>query len=247
MPWFLDASLAFAWYSLAFARRAAMASCADDPDPPAGGASSGEALAITLVHAGFRTLSDDARCRGEASARAAGDVCGHATIIVTACDCLARLDAFDAPAGGRLCAATGEDVPCQLGERSQLAFVAWQITLGHVSRIPPAELHFPKRDARARANSSFVRPTAAERRLVMHPAPPEDILPSRKGTRNPLVLVGAAATAGVLTAGFVAFKAGNANLSQTMMKARVFAQGATIALMVGTSGAVVMPSFTGSK
>ncbi len=81
----------------------------------------------------------------------------------------------------------------------------------------------------------------------MHPAPPEDILPSRKGTRNPLVLVGAAATAGVLTAGFVAFKAGNANLSQTMMKARVFAQGATIALMVGTSGAVVMPSITGSK
>ena len=209
MPWFLDASLAFAWYSLAFARRAAMASCADDPDPPAGGASSGEALAITLVHAGFRTLSDDARGRGEASARAAGDACGHATIIVTACDCLARLDAFDAPAGGRLCAATGEGMRCQLGERSQLAFVAWQISLGHVSRIPPAELHFPKRDATSESQF-FVRETDCRRATPCHaPCAARGYPPVAQRTRNPLVLVGAAAATGVLTAGFVAFKAGN--------------------------------------
>jgi hypothetical protein len=94
---------------------------------------------------------------------------------------------------------------------------------------------------------SFVTLTRRGLPVHMHPAPPEDILPSRQGKKNPLVLVGAAVTAGVLTVGFVAFKAGNANLSQTMMKARVFAQGATVALMVGTSGAAVLPSFTGSK
>ena len=96
-------------------------------------------------------------------------------------------------------------------------------------------------------HSSFVTLTRRGLPVHMHPAPPEDILPSRQGKKNPLVLVGAAVTAGVLTVGFVAFKAGNANLSQTMMKARVFAQGATVALMVGTSGAAVLPSFTGSK
>ena len=75
----------------------------------------------------------------------------------------------------------------------------------------------------------------------------EDILPQRKGTRNPLVLVGAGITGAVLCAGFVAFKSGNANVSQHMMRARIFAQGATVALMVGTSGAVVMPSVFGGE
>mmetsp|Transcript_30491 Transcript_30491/g.75774 ORF Transcript_30491/g.75774 Transcript_30491/m.75774 type:complete len:89 (-) Transcript_30491:3570-3836(-) len=72
---------------------------------------------------------------------------------------------------------------------------------------------------------------------------PEDILPSTK-KKSPLVLVGALITAGVLGAGLVAFRAGNANMSQQMMKARVGMQGLTVALMVGTSsGAVVLPSF----
>mmetsp|Transcript_26996 Transcript_26996/g.48084 ORF Transcript_26996/g.48084 Transcript_26996/m.48084 type:complete len:98 (-) Transcript_26996:258-551(-) len=58
----------------------------------------------------------------------------------------------------------------------------------------------------------------------------------QKGKRNPLVLVGAFATAGVLMAGLVSFHKGNQALSQSMMRARVVAQGATVALMVGTSG-----------
>lgn len=50
---------------------------------------------------------------------------------------------------------------------------------------------------------------------------------------------GAIATAGVLAAGLVAFRQGNQALSQRMMRTRVLVQGATVALMVGTSGAVL--------
>jgi hypothetical protein len=73
----------------------------------------------------------------------------------------------------------------------------------------------------------------------------EEILPTRRGSRNPWVLVGAGATAAVLAGGFVAFKAGNAKASQAMMRARVLTQGATVALMVATSGVGVLSSFTG--
>ena len=43
-------------------------------------------------------------------------------------------------------------------------------------------------------------------------------------------------TAGVLLAGLISFKQGHYNLSQNLMRARVVAQGATVALMVGTVG-----------
>ena len=89
------------------------------------------------------------------------------------------------------------------------------------------------------------RPAAHTASRDMSSALPEDILPQRRGTRNPIVLVGAALTGAVLCAGFVAFKSGNTGLSQHMMRARIVAQGATVALMVGTSGAVVMPSVFG--
>jgi hypothetical protein len=36
-------------------------------------------------------------------------------------------------------------------------------------------------------------------------------------------------------------------VSQHMMRARIFAQAATVALMIGTSGAVVMPSVLGGE
>lgn len=67
---------------------------------------------------------------------------------------------------------------------------------------------------------------------------PEDILPTRTllGKRSPLVLVGAASTAAVLFAGLMSFRSGNFNLSQKMMRYRVLAQGATVGLMVATSG-----------
>lgn len=46
---------------------------------------------------------------------------------------------------------------------------------------------------------------------------------------------GALLTAGVLTAGLISFKQGNSHLGQMLMRARVVAQGATVALMVGTA------------
>ncbi|XP_022852784.1 RING-H2 finger protein ATL48-like isoform X1 [Olea europaea var. sylvestris] len=47
--------------------------------------------------------------------------------------------------------------------------------------------------------------------------------------------IGALITAGVLTAGLISFRQGNSNLGQKLMRARVVAQGATVALMVGTA------------
>lgn len=46
---------------------------------------------------------------------------------------------------------------------------------------------------------------------------------------------GALVTAGVLTAGLISFKKGNPELGQTLMRARVVTQGATVALMIGTA------------
>ncbi|KAJ8753546.1 hypothetical protein K2173_022787 [Erythroxylum novogranatense] len=63
----------------------------------------------------------------------------------------------------------------------------------------------------------------------------EQFLEEKKRIRNPLVPVGALMTAGVLTAGLISFKRGNSQLGQTLMRARVVAQGATVALMVGTA------------
>jgi len=50
-----------------------------------------------------------------------------------------------------------------------------------------------------------------------------DMFPSRQ-PRSPLVLVGAIATAGMLVGGLVAFKKGNQNVSQSLMRARVVFQ-----------------------
>jgi len=53
---------------------------------------------------------------------------------------------------------------------------------------------------------------------------------------------GALATAGVLTAGLVSFRNGNAARSQAFMRARVGLQAATVALMVATGGLEVLRS-----
>lgn len=42
-------------------------------------------------------------------------------------------------------------------------------------------------------------------------------------------------TAGVLTAGLISFKKGNSHLGQQLMRARVVAQGATVALMLSSA------------
>ena len=49
--------------------------------------------------------------------------------------------------------------------------------------------------------------------------------------KNPLVPAGALLTAGVLFGGLVAFQRGNSALSQKLMRARVLAQGATLAVL----------------
>ncbi|GBG89771.1 hypothetical protein CBR_g49624 [Chara braunii] len=62
----------------------------------------------------------------------------------------------------------------------------------------------------------------------------EDLFGPKKEIRNPLVPIGAMATAGVLIAGLYSFHKGNAARSQNLMRARVVLQGATVALMLGT-------------
>ncbi|KAG0587298.1 hypothetical protein KC19_2G154800 [Ceratodon purpureus] len=57
---------------------------------------------------------------------------------------------------------------------------------------------------------------------------------NRKGKRNPLVICGAIATAGVLVAGLFSFRQGNFRRSQMLMRTRVGFQAATVALMVGS-------------
>ncbi|KAK9067276.1 hypothetical protein SSX86_014602 [Deinandra increscens subsp. villosa] len=63
----------------------------------------------------------------------------------------------------------------------------------------------------------------------------ESLFPEKKRSRNPFVPIGAFITAGVLTAGLISFKQGNSLLGQKLMRARVVAQGGTVALMVGTA------------
>lgn len=62
-----------------------------------------------------------------------------------------------------------------------------------------------------------------------------DVIPLRR-KRNPWVLVGAVATAGVLFGGLIAFKNGKSAQAQQFMRARVAVQGATVALMLGSGG-----------
>ncbi|XP_020420367.1 RING-H2 finger protein ATL48 [Prunus persica] len=52
---------------------------------------------------------------------------------------------------------------------------------------------------------------------------------------NRINFSGALLTAGVLTAGLISFRQGNSQLGQKLMRARVVAQGGTVALMVGSA------------
>lgn len=52
--------------------------------------------------------------------------------------------------------------------------------------------------------------------------------------KNPMVPISAAATAAILAGGLYQFKRGNAIWSQRLMRARVFAQGTTLALLAGS-------------
>ncbi|XRB00384.1 HIG1 domain-containing protein [Pycnococcus provasolii] len=74
---------------------------------------------------------------------------------------------------------------------------------------------------------------------------PEEMFPSPSKTykRNPLVIAGGLLTAGVLVGGLVAFRNGNQNISQNMMRTRVLFQGATVALMLASSGVSVNQIF----
>ncbi|CAN6195761.1 unnamed protein product, partial [Urochloa humidicola] len=60
-------------------------------------------------------------------------------------------------------------------------------------------------------------------------------LEGKKPVKNPFVPIGALVTAGVLTAGLISFRYGNSRLGQKLMRARVVAQGATVALMIGSA------------
>ncbi|XP_042309694.1 HIG1 domain family member 2A, mitochondrial [Sceloporus undulatus] len=55
---------------------------------------------------------------------------------------------------------------------------------------------------------------------------------ARKTRENPLVPIGCLGTAGVLTYGLICFKRGNTHQSQMMMRARILAQGFTVAALI---------------
>ncbi|GLJ25397.1 hypothetical protein SUGI_0486180 [Cryptomeria japonica] len=63
----------------------------------------------------------------------------------------------------------------------------------------------------------------------------DELFMPEKSMKNPLVPLGAFATAGVLSAGLISFRNGNYQLSQKLMRARVLVQAGTVALMVGTA------------
>uniref|UniRef100_A0A0D9XD60 HIG1 domain-containing protein n=1 Tax=Leersia perrieri TaxID=77586 RepID=A0A0D9XD60_9ORYZ len=80
---------------------------------------------------------------------------------------------------------------------------------------------------------------AAAGRSSAPPPPPvymdDFALEGKKPVKNPFVPIGALVTAGVLTAGLISFRYGNSQLGQKLMRARVVAQGATVALMIGSA------------
>ncbi|NWS65490.1 HIG2A protein, partial [Crotophaga sulcirostris] len=64
----------------------------------------------------------------------------------------------------------------------------------------------------------------------------------RKTRENPLVPLGCLCTVGVLTYGLISFKRGNTRRSQLMMRARVLAQGFTLAALLGGMAITAMKS-----
>jgi len=67
----------------------------------------------------------------------------------------------------------------------------------------------------------------------------------KKVKENPFIPVGAAATAGCLAYGVFQFVKGNSKKQQVAMRARVFAQGATLIVLVG--GAMYISARDGYK
>lgn len=66
--------------------------------------------------------------------------------------------------------------------------------------------------------------------------------------KNPLVPIGAIGTGMVLIAGLLAFRSGNSALSQKLMRARVFAQGATLGVLAtSVAGGVVVAKRSGER
>ncbi|XP_066053297.1 HIG1 domain family member 2A, mitochondrial [Chamaea fasciata] len=64
----------------------------------------------------------------------------------------------------------------------------------------------------------------------------------RKTRENPLVPLGCLCTVGILAYGIICFKKGNTRRSQLMMRARVLAQGLTIASVMGGMVATTIKS-----
>ncbi|CAH2277409.1 HIG1 domain family member 2A, mitochondrial [Pelobates cultripes] len=64
----------------------------------------------------------------------------------------------------------------------------------------------------------------------------------RKVKENPFVPLGCLATAGALTYGLISFKQGKTRQSQLLMRARILAQGFTVAaIMVGVAMTAMKP------
>lgn len=92
-----------------------------------------------------------------------------------------------------------------------------------------AEKTRPSRRIRFAVDDTEAAEFSSEPTFAVHY--PEDARKLDVLQRNPLVPAGAALTAAVLLGGLFAFNRGNQIWSQRMMRARVVAQGATLALL----------------
>lgn len=61
------------------------------------------------------------------------------------------------------------------------------------------------------------------------------------------MMVGAVSTAGILLGGLLAFRRGNQQLSQYMMRARIVAQGTTVAIMAASAGYMTLNKDEGQQ
>ena len=95
-------------------------------------------------------------------------------------------------------------------------------------------------------DKTIIRPMPGEAPPALYK--PELIEPKKRLTllqrcyKEPWVPIGAGTTCLVLSVGLGAFVAGNKVLAQHMMRARVFAQGATVLAMVVAAGGLFKPS-----
>lgn len=137
------------------------------------------------------------------------------------------------------------DIVPQKRKRNPLVLVGERaegpvVRLGFVPSLVPSWLaHLPRSLLADHSPGAVLLPKTRESGFAQAPPPP---LPDARGQclisnlRSLSWHPGAVATGGVLLGGLVAFKNGKSALAQQFMRARVLAQGITVAIMVSSGG-----------